>query len=234
MTLNKRDKLLLSVLAAVAAIGGLYWFVVKPAKADAQAKRDQLSMVQSDNANLQDQLTRLTKQQTGAQDRMIDAFAMSKAVPARPQVDTAIVQLQSLAKQSNVTLMGVRTSATTVYPNIAATELSVVVKGRYFDVDDFMFRLHRQVTLDERSAPRVEGRLFATKAVDMDLTTGDSEDPAPAGTVETELKVLVFTDGGTATPVAAPSAPAPMSPKAAEQKSINAINATNNSAGGTP
>ena len=82
MTLNKRDKLLLSVLAAVAAIGGLYWFVVKPAKADAQAKRDQLSMVQSDNANLQDQLTRLTKQQTGAQDRMIDAFAMSKAVPA--------------------------------------------------------------------------------------------------------------------------------------------------------
>lgn len=235
MNLNKRDKILLSVLALVVAIGGVYWFVVKPAKAEAQANRDELAMLESDTANVRDQLDRLKKERNGEQNRLVAGFQMAKAVPARPQVASAVVQLEDLARKTNVRLTGVRTNNVTSYGPITATELSVLVKGRFFDVDDFMFRLHKLVTVDEQSRPDVRGRLFATKAVDIDVVTGDTEDQgATPNSVETEIKVLIFTEGGSTTAVAAPSAgPAPMSPKTAEQQSINAITATNAS-GGTP
>ncbi len=235
MNLNARDKLLLSVLAIVLAVGGGFWFVVKPARASADAAREQLAGVQSETSTLQDQLTRLRTQTQGEQARIVEAFALSKAIPARPQVAGAIVQLQGLAEDANVRLSEVRTSSVTDYGSVTATEMVVGVQGKYFDVDDFMFRVHNMVTLDENRRPDITGRLFATKGVRMELEQSTEETGLAPNAVNCELTVLIFTSqDGTPTTPASATATGMMSPKAAEQKSINAINATNASAGGTP
>ncbi len=235
MNLNARDKLLLSVLAIVLAVGGGYWFVVKPAKASADAAREQLASVQSEASVLQDQLNRLRTQTRGEQARIVEAFALSKAIPERPQVAGAIVQLQGLAEDANVRLSEVRTSSVTDYGSVTATEMVVGVQGKFFDVDDFMFRVHNLVTLDENRRPDIDGRLFATKGVRMELEQSTEDTGLAPNSVTAELTVLIFTNrSGSVTTPAAVTTPGMMSPKAAEQQSIKAINATNASAGGTP
>lgn len=235
MNLNARDKLLLSVLAIVLVVGGGYWFVVKPAKASADAAREQLASVQSETSVLQDQLNRLRTQTRGEQARIVEAFALSKAIPERPQVAGAIVQLQGLAEDANVRLSEVRTSSVTDYGSVTATEMVVGVQGKFFDVDDFMFRVHNLVTLDENRRPDIDGRLFATKGVRMELEQSTEDTGLAPNSVTAELTVLIFTNrSGSVTTPAAVTTPGMMSPKAAEQQSIKAINATNASAGGTP
>lgn len=235
MNLNKRDKVLLSVLGVLLAVGGMYWFVVKPAKAEVASHQATLEVLEADTGALRDQLSRLAKERNGEQNRMVEGFALAKAVPNRPQVASAVIQLQGLAQRSNVALSGVRTTNVTDYGGITATEMTVEVIGRYFDISDFMFRMHNQVTVDDQQRPAVKGRLFATKGFEMTLVGDTDQQPKKvAHAVRQKLTVLVFTR----TPAVAavpltPAASPMMSPKAAEQQSINAINATNAN-GGTP
>ena len=59
MKMTKRDMILLAVIGAIAVIGGFWWFVVKPAKADLSAQRDQLAQIQTEAGGLRDSLSRM-------------------------------------------------------------------------------------------------------------------------------------------------------------------------------
>ena len=45
MKMTKRDQILIAVIGVIAIVGGFYWFVVKPAKADLGTQKDTLSAV---------------------------------------------------------------------------------------------------------------------------------------------------------------------------------------------
>jgi hypothetical protein len=94
------------------------------------------------------------------------------------------------------------------------------VTGRFFDVDDFLYRLHRQVAVDEKDRPVVGGRLFATTSVDLTLdqdggTNGAGGAPKGDDQVLGTVTVVAFSSvpGGAAAgtsvaPTTAVSAPA--------------------------
>ena len=48
MKMTKRDQILLAVIGAIAVVGGFYWFVVKPAKADLSAQKDELAQIEQE------------------------------------------------------------------------------------------------------------------------------------------------------------------------------------------
>lgn len=208
MTMTKRDKVLLAIIVMVGLVGGLWWFVVKPARADVSARTQEVQALQDEAGVIRDQISRLEQSEGGEVAQSVEGFRLTKAVPDRAQVPGAIVQMQRIATNSNVLLSGIRTSSTTDYGGFRATELNVTVKGRFFDVDDFMFRLHRQVTVDEQDRPRVSGRLFAVKSFELQLAEDEdsSTDAAQKGTdrVEGTLTLLVFSaPSANATPAAA-------------------------------
>lgn len=216
MKLTKRDTILLAVIGAVAVIGGFFWFVIKPARAELGAQRDQLAQIRSDSSNLRDTIGRMSATTTGAAAKTADRLRLAKAVPDTTQTPGVVVQLQRLADQANVQLTSVKTDSYSDYGSLRATEFEVRVTGRFFDVDDFLYRLHRQVTINERDQPVVDGRLFATTSVDLTLdqsTAGKGGAPAPNDRVVATSKVLAFsaatgaTAAGTA-PTTAVSSPA--------------------------
>lgn len=231
MTMTKRDRMLLIAIAIVAIFGGMYWFVIKPARAQVSARTAELQSVEDETGVLRDQIARLQKAEGGQLARSVEGFRLAKAVPDRDQVPAALVQLQRLATRSNVTFSSIHTTSTTDYAGFRATEISVTVGGRFFDVDDFLFRLHRQVTVDEQSRPRIAGRLFAVKSFEIQLAETDQNDPeAGSGDrVDADLKVLVFS-----TPNATTSTASTTTATAATAAAASTTGAGTSSTGGTP
>ncbi len=94
------------------------------------------------------------------------------------------------------------------------------ITGSFFDVDDFLYRLHRQVTVNEKDQPVVSGRLFATTSVDLTLDQSDTTSEGgvnPDDQVVGTVKVLAFSSvpsGAAAAPAAATTAPATTAPAA--------------------
>ena len=169
MKVSKRDLILLAVIGGIAVFGGFWWFAVKPAKADLSAQRDQLAQIQSETGGLQDTLSRLSASTTSAAKLSAQRLRISKALPDSTETPGIVVQLQRLADRSNVELTSIKTNSLTDYGSIRGTEFEVRVTGRFFDVDDFLYRLHQQVAVDGKDRPIVGGRLFATTSVDLTL-----------------------------------------------------------------
>ena len=221
MKMTKRDMILLAVIGAIAVIGGFWWFMVKPAKADLSAQRDQLAQIQSEAGGLRDSLSRMAVSTKGEAMRTAERLRLSKALPEGTEAPGVVVQLQRLADRANVELTSIKTNSFSDYGSIRGTEFEVRVTGRFFDVDDFLYRLHRQVAVDEKDRPIVGGRLFATTGVDLTLDQGttDSEgSPSADDFVVGTIRVVAFSSvpGGaasgrsvaTAPPATAVAAPA--------------------------
>ena len=191
MKLTKRDTILLAVIGAIVILGGAFWFVVKPAKAELSSQRAQLTQVQDEAAGLRDTLARMSSTSEGEAERVADRLRLAKALPDSTETPGVIVQLQRLADRANVELSSIRTNSFSDYGTIRGTEFEVKITGRFFDVDDFLYRLHRQVAVDEKDRPIVGGRLFATTSIDLALadasdgggSSGLADDDLVAGTV---------------------------------------------------
>ena len=218
MKVSKRDLILLAVIGAVVVVGGFWWFAVKPAKADLSAQKDALAQIESERGELQDTLSRLSVSTKSESKLSAERLRLAKALPDGTQTPGVVVQLQRLADRANVELTSIKTNAFSDFGSIRGTEFEVRVSGRFFDTDDFLYRLHRQVAVDEKDRPIVGGRLFATTSVDLTLDQSRSSTTGPPkddDRVVATLKVVAFSSvpGGAASapgaiPTTAVSAPA--------------------------
>ncbi len=218
MKMTKRDQILLAVIGVIAIVGGFFWFIVKPAKAELATQRDALTAVRDESNDLRDTLTRMAADTKGESARTAERLRLSKALPETTETPGVVVQLQRLADRANVQLTSIKTNAYSDYGSIRGTEFEIRVTGRFFDVDDFLYRLHRQVAVDEKDRPIVGGRLFATRSVDLTLqqeggngTGGPNGDDQVVGTILVVAFSSVPGGAGSGTSVApgtAVSAPA--------------------------
>ena len=207
MKVSKRDLVLLAVLGALVVVGGFYWFAVKPAKADLSAQRAQLEQVQSETGGLRDTLSRLSASKVSPAKLTAERLRLAKALPDATETPGIVVQLQRLADRANVELTSIKTNSFSDYGSIRGTEFEVRVTGRFFDTDDFLYRLHRQVAVDENDRPIVGGRLFATTAIDITLDQSEAS-AGPVGdddAVVATIRVVAFSSvpGGAASATAA-------------------------------
>jgi Tfp pilus assembly protein PilO len=246
MKMTKRDQILIAVIGVIAIVGGFYWFVVKPAKAELSTQRDALTAVQDESNDLRDTLGRMAADTKGESTRTADRLRLSKALPETTETPGVVVQLQRLADRANVELSSIKTNSYSDYGSIRGTEFEIRVTGRFFDVDDFLYRLHRQVALDEKDRPIIGGRLFATTAVDLTLqqnTEGNGTGGSPKGDdlVAGTVKLVAFSSvpGGAAagtsvapgTAVSAPAAATTATPTTTATGSAPAV--ATPSSGGT-
>jgi hypothetical protein len=184
MKLSKKDQLLLTIIAAIVGIGGFYWFYVKPASADLSASKEKLTAAQDANSGLADTLTRIERDMKSLSGQSGERLRYSKAVPDSAQVPAAIYQIQRLADRADVDFSSITTQTVTELGGFAGRSFQIKVSGRFFDVDDFLYRLHRQVNVDARGRADISGRLFAVTKVDMALEGQGSQ----TGVTGAELK----------------------------------------------
>lgn len=220
MKLSKKDQLLLTVIAAIVGVGGFYWFYVKPARADLGTKTTELRTAEDANSGLRDTLARLERDTKSLSGQTGERLRYAKAVPDSAQVPEAVYQIQRIADRADVEFGAISTQGVIELGGFAGRSFQIKVSGRFFDVDDFLYRLHRQVTVNARGRADISGRLFAVTKVDMALAGAEAGGAGVTGAqlqasndVLATVDIVAFSTGstGVSSPSAAPptASPAP-------------------------
>ena len=186
--LSKRDSALLIIFGVIAVVGGMFWFYVKPAKADLKVKQQASADAQDRVDQLQSELTRLTAQAKRPRTvAIVDELRLAKAYPYSEDVPELILQIEDIAKQTKVTLGQATPAAGIDYAGVTGTPFTIAVTGKYFNVQDFLYRMHNRVIVDGKGRLRIKGRMLAvTKA---DLTPGDGAAAGSTGGTSTTTDV---------------------------------------------
>ena len=186
MRLKKRDVILLATILPLAVVAIFWWFHARPASQHLSQLRSQVTQARSELTASQRTLALLARRQPNLAAQAAEELRLAKAVPASTQVPASLVQLERLAQRSNVSLTSVQVGAATSAGVLQSTPVTMDVEGRFFDVDDFLYRLHHQVQLNRAGHVVVKGRLIAANQITM----------APGSTAQTT---------GTATPTSTPT-----------------------------
>jgi Tfp pilus assembly protein PilO len=195
---TQRDAVLLAVLGVLALAGAVWFFLVRPASADLSSARDELTAVQDETIGLRDTLGRLSGQDITRALDATERLETAKALPPETAAPGTIVELERLAARANAQLDSVRTLSSSAYGSLVGTEYEVVVTGAFFDVDDFLYRMHRLVEVNERRTPSIRGRLYATRSVLLEPEEAEAaaQQPMDEGRVRATATVLVFSSSG--------------------------------------
>lgn len=189
--LNKRDSLLLIVIGMVAVIGGIFWFYVKPARADLGTATTQAQEAQDRVTGLQAELAKVTAAAKKPLPYTVaDELRLAKAYPYSDDVPVTYLQLEDVAKHSHVTLGTVTPGANTDYAGVTGTPFSVAVTGKFFDVQDFLYQLHSRVSVSRAGKLTIKGRLFAITQASLspgadgaDVATAQQADQTVTATI---------------------------------------------------
>jgi type IV pilus assembly protein PilO len=221
-----------SILAGVGVLTVFVagWFLlVSPQRTHAADLRTQATTQQQANSSLQAQVSQLQQQKNGlpAQQRLLDQIAAK--VPNSPALPVLIRQLTSAARGAGVELVSLApstpapvtaTGTTPVTPGAAAAgpaplaqiPLTIQVQGSYFNIESF-FRevehLSRAMMVTEFTLNPVDnaGGGSAVTGGDAAASGGGGGGKLPPGTLNGQLKAIVFESPTVSAPQATTVAP---------------------------
>ena len=167
MKLSKRDRTIFGALLFLLLAGGMYWFFVKPAQAQLQTLNDTLT---ESSAKLQTAQTALATAKSKKVDEAkvtTSRFQFAKAVPVGIQTPGSQFQLQDAADRANVVMTSSQQTDKANLGTLRSQNFSVELKGKFFDIDAFLYNVQHFVELDDKDRLHVHGRLFVVTKVDM-------------------------------------------------------------------
>ena len=233
MKLSKRDRTIFGALLFLLLAGGVYWFYVKPAQAQ----------VQTLNATLDESNQKLSTAQSAlstAKSKKIDEAAVStsrfqyaKAVPVGIQTFGSMTQLQDAAERANVIITSSQQTDKQSLGTLRSQSFSLDVKGKFFDIDSFLYTVQHFVELDDKDRLHVHGRLFVVTKIDMHgVSSNGAAAPTPGVRANTDITATIemtavnqprpdevsaapAAGGATATPTPTPTAAPATAPAAA-------------------
>jgi Tfp pilus assembly protein PilO len=227
---TKNPKLLIAIVAVVAAVGA-YWMLVLSPKREELAKVDgEVAAAQTELSQAQATLATYTKAQGSYKANYATVVRLGKAVPADDDVRSLMVQLNSAASRSNVDFktISVGDGASSGDPVVAgqtapppgavsvgaagftAMPFSFTFDGDFHNLSSFFSRLEHFVTVSEENVD-VTGRLLRVESLSLKPDATSSYISAEIGA---SSYLLPATEGVTAgaTAAAPASATTPSTP----------------------
>ena len=195
--LSKRDTTLLIVFAAIALVGGVFWFYVKPAKADLQAKQTAATEAQDRVTTLQGELAKIVASaRKPVVVPIVDELRLAKAYPYSEDIPSLILQIEEIAKKTRVSLGEATPTGGIDYAGVTGTPFTMTVTGKFFNVQDFLYRMHNRVIVDGNGKLRVKGRMLAVTKADLSPGAGaasaDGAATSASTTVSANITVVAF------------------------------------------
>jgi Tfp pilus assembly protein PilO len=184
--MTRRDRLVIVIVAVVAAIAASWLLVVSP-------KRDQAAKLGTKVASEQQQLntaqTQLAQNAAAGKQYASNYAALARlgeAVPASDDIPSLIIQLQNAADGARVNFQSLQNgsgsaagstpapasgSASTAASAAAPEQLSFTFSGSYFQLSNFFNKVQRFVTPNGNGV-LVRGRLISLNSVNLTPAAG--------------------------------------------------------------
>ena len=218
--MTQSNRILLAVVALVAAAGAYYMLVLSPKREQAATLQADIAKAETDLTAAQQLLAANEAAKAGYKDAYTAVVRLGKAVPADDDVRSLMVQLDEAAKRSDVDFRTIQIGGTSGAQTPAASSGSSVAqplppgtaigpagfpmmpfsftfKGSFFKLSDFLSRLDRFVTA-RNDRIGVTGRLLTLDSIQLetDQTTGYPNIKASVGATSFLVSPLEGATGG--------------------------------------
>lgn len=138
--------------------------LVSPKRSEATKLQTQIDAVQTDISLRRAALARKPKITIDV--RSSDLYRLTKAVPDRTDMPGIMLELNRLAEQTGVVFESMSPAQPVPALGYRVQPLSVIVNGRFGQVNDFMHSLRKLVTVQQGKLD-ASGRLFAIDTVEL-------------------------------------------------------------------
>jgi hypothetical protein len=216
-----RDRMVLVGVILLAALGGVWMFVVSPERSKAGEVQTQVSTAKTQLSTAEGQLATARTAQSQYAAAYASVVSLGKAVPPSDEVPSLIYQLSQASNQKDVQFASITSSGATpssssstasaagsVAASFTPMPFTFVFEGGFFDLEHLFKQLTSFTATTADGEVKVSGRLLTIQSVKLaPVTTGGAEQSKTqaaklTGTITATAYVLPASQGltGSATP----------------------------------
>jgi Tfp pilus assembly protein PilO len=206
--MSRRSLYMLSGAGLVALVALFWFFALSPVLDEIEQTEANIASEHQELRAAQARLAQMEQFRVQAKRNESRLIELSKMVPLDPAVPSLILQIQDLAVESGIDFLTLSPSVTTEAPGVsgAATAspgyqvvtLNLSMSGRFFDINDFIYRAEQMA-----AGP---GRLLRTDSVSLKPAAETKAGSSPKLDAEITMHAYTRIAGS---PVAAPAIDAP-------------------------
>ena len=200
-----REVYIITAVVAVVLIVAWYFLLLSPLRTKLSDLDGQVQAQQTALTTAQQEVARLETYKKTAPQSRAEIVRLGKMLPESEGIPSLIIELTRTADASGVDLNSISRGATVSGTPFGLQSVSLQVTGRFFDVEDFLYRLESYVAFRNASF-RVTGRLLEVKTVT--ISGGAAATPTSSAaplTVTVELNAYLWAGAGSAAAGAAPA-----------------------------
>jgi Tfp pilus assembly protein PilO len=175
-----RGKEIYIITAVVAAVLIVAWYFLlfNPIRQELSDLDQQVQSAQSALDVAEQEVARLETYKKTAPQSRAEIVRLGKMIPESEGMPGLIIELSKTAEASGVTVTGITRGTTSTGSPFGIQTVTLQVSGRYFDIEDFLYRIEEYVAFRNASF-RVTGRLLQVTQLSIQgataSTTGGSQ-----------------------------------------------------------
>jgi len=172
---NDRNILILGILILVVLAIAYYFLLFNPLRQNYLAKYDERTRREAQKQQLEQTAAQLESIRRNADDIERQILELSKRIPEQAEIPTLVVQIEEVARATNVTQLRIEPGDPQVPPgggDFSRIPITMSFEGTYEQLQDFLLRvrnLARLVTINEVNYELVEERGGAETTVSRNV-----------------------------------------------------------------
>jgi type IV pilus assembly protein PilO len=201
MRTRGREVYIIAAVVAVVLIVAWYFLLLSPTRSKISDLDTQIQSAEVALASANQQVARLETYKKTAPQSRAEIVRLGKMLPQSEGIPSLIVELTRTADASGVDLTSIQRGATQTGSPFGVQTVQLAVSGRFFDVEDFLYRMESYVAF--RNAQfRAEGRLL--EVTQLQMTGGAATTAGSTAPLTVTISLSAYLWG--ATPAAAAAA----------------------------
>ena len=196
MRARGREIYIITGIVAAVLIVAWYFLLFSPTQQKLSDLDQQVQSAQSALEMAKQEVVKLESYKKTAPQSRAEIVRLGKMLPESEGIPGLIIELTKTSEASGVAVTGITRGTTTLGSPYGIQTLTLTVSGRYFDVEDFLYRIEEYVAFRNASF-RVTGRLLqVTQLTVQGATTTAATSGSPSLTVTIGLNAYLW--GGAA------------------------------------
>jgi Tfp pilus assembly protein PilO len=200
MRARGKEIYIITAVVAVVLIVAWYFLLFSPAQRKISDLDTQIQSAQSALDMANQEVVKLESYKKTAPQSRAEVVRLGKMLPTSEGIPGLIIELSKTAEASGVSITSIARGTVTAGSPFGIQNVTIQVAGRYFDVEDFLYRLEEYVAF-RNATFRVTGRLLQVTQLTMQASTGtEAAGSSPPLAVTIGLNAYLW--GGVAGPAA--------------------------------
>jgi Tfp pilus assembly protein PilO len=196
MRARGREIYIITGVVAVVLIVAWYFLLFSPAQRKISDLNTQIQSAQSALDMANQQVVKLESYKKTAPQSRAEVVRLGKMLPESEGIPGLIIELSKTAEASGVSITSIARGVTTAGSPFGIQAVSIQTSGRYFDVEDFLYRLEEYVAF-RNATFRVTGRLLQVTQLTMQATPSTTTTAGGSPPIVVTIGLNAYLWGGT-------------------------------------